>query len=891
MAKINLLLFVLLTVSGSCGFGPKNYYYLDTVNIVTTFQQVTPTPTSTPVAQSFLGPIFYGDESVWKIFDHNLPGNTLNNLTVTHYDGVEYVDSGGYGYNGHQGIDYSPIYEPVLAAADGTIVAAGWSDPANHRAGYGLHVKMSHTANATYQTLYGHLSTVTVQTGDNVVIDPADPGNLSRITGIAGNTGHVFGADGNCPPVPDQPSCGYHLHFEARVNNGGTVVDPYGWVAPAPTIDPWAGIGAASYNLWATPPAITSTQYSVPLPGPALTLPITYPGTLVIDNSSTDFSHTPAGCWVLRSLTSAYNNSYRATEANRNEDCTATWSIKADRLAPAGDYNLFAHIPNAASTALGARYQIYHNGQVSEAIAVQAAYPNDDHDAWAYLGRYNFAMDGNEWVRIGDETIAADDGNAVLADAIRLAPALAPNWPFNQLYLAFQNNGQVGLLPFANEDIVGYDRNSGNWSLYFDGSAVGLPTATVIDGFEILSNGTILFTFATQTVVPGLAQAVTGSDIVAFDPPSQTFSLYLEGAMVGLTTSGENIDSIAIAEQGGVLISTENSFNVNNGGLIGQDEDILLLPAGSSTWQLYFDGSVNGLANEDISGLWVEGEDLYLAVKDDFAIGTGPAGDNSDLFTCQTSGNPLTCLYNPQLLWNGSAHGPHNNQETTNPLRDFSMGNSFAPTECNGLPNCSFEEGWQGWQYQNPDPTYAFWSISNTEKHTGQNSAQVTIYYPLTMEPKTVLTSTLMPLNPNHSYRFGFWGKSNPLLPQEVTDIWADVYWYDQNGEIIYPLYPVGHLVGLEHWQWTNFISDFTCPPAGVTHFRLIFLLDTITLTNRPIQDPTVIFLDDITVENQTDSCPQRQLQLPTHTSSLITLPSSLITLRRFSCVIFYSCY
>ncbi|MCA9934030.1 MAG: hypothetical protein H6662_06435 [Ardenticatenaceae bacterium] len=115
-------------------------------------------PASTPVP--FLGPIYYGRQDIWNIFDHNLPWASIvddGNDDVLHHDGTTYfagtitpvpgatptptgwptpapyIPDSGYGYDQHGGIDYSLVYEPVLAAADGDVIVADWSDPSNHR--------------------------------------------------------------------------------------------------------------------------------------------------------------------------------------------------------------------------------------------------------------------------------------------------------------------------------------------------------------------------------------------------------------------------------------------------------------------------------------------------------------------------------------------------------------------------------------------------------------------------------------------------------------------------------------------------------------------------------------------------------------------------------------
>ncbi|MFA6081337.1 MAG: M23 family metallopeptidase [Patescibacteria group bacterium] len=95
----------------------------------------------------------------------------------------------------HQALDIAnPGSPPVLAADSGTVVYAGclnW--------GYGCHVIIDHGNG--YQTLYGHLSSYSVEAGNSV-------GQGSQI-GVMGSTGR---------------STGTHLHFEIR--SGGALLNP-----------------------------------------------------------------------------------------------------------------------------------------------------------------------------------------------------------------------------------------------------------------------------------------------------------------------------------------------------------------------------------------------------------------------------------------------------------------------------------------------------------------------------------------------------------------------------------------------------------------------------------------------------------------------------------------
>ena len=95
----------------------------------------------------------------------------------------------------HMALDIAnPSSPPILASDTGTVVFAGclnW--------GYGCHVIIDH-ANG-YQTLYGHLSVISVSPGQAV--------NQGAQIGNMGSTGR---------------STGTHLHFEVR--SGGTLLNP-----------------------------------------------------------------------------------------------------------------------------------------------------------------------------------------------------------------------------------------------------------------------------------------------------------------------------------------------------------------------------------------------------------------------------------------------------------------------------------------------------------------------------------------------------------------------------------------------------------------------------------------------------------------------------------------
>ena len=101
---------------------------------------------------------------------------------------------GGRGYEYHEGQDIDAAYgTPVLAAATGRVIIAGW------QRGYGNVVYVDHGSGLS--TRYGHLSEIDVSVGQTVT--------RGQTIGLVGSTGR---------------STGPHLHYEVRIKN--QPVDP-----------------------------------------------------------------------------------------------------------------------------------------------------------------------------------------------------------------------------------------------------------------------------------------------------------------------------------------------------------------------------------------------------------------------------------------------------------------------------------------------------------------------------------------------------------------------------------------------------------------------------------------------------------------------------------------
>ena len=383
----------------------------------------------------FLEPPYYGTTTVTSVFDHQLPlwpGNDGNNWTM-HYDGVINGPGARSSYDQHRGIDYALRYELVRAAAPGTVAQAGWAST-DHRASYGLHVRIDHADG--FRTIYGHMSVLRVQTGDPI---PVNADEFQRIIGRSGNTGWCQGVEGTGPngrcTDNDPPTCGAHLHFQ--VEHNGRVVNPYGWIGNF--ADPWSQRpdGATSVDRWTRYPSITNGDVftsGAPLLAPPMALD--EPGYFIVDDGDADFNET-TGCWTVDN-TAGWNNDYRRRNIPGG-NCTATWNFSQTRTD--GRYNVFVHIPNdnvapgnRRATVDAARYSIRHTPSPSQpwskqtqiVVVDQWVYPNNAHTSmWVYLGAYYFDTNqyGTDYVRLESDTLDSRAG-VMAADAVRFAPVV-----------------------------------------------------------------------------------------------------------------------------------------------------------------------------------------------------------------------------------------------------------------------------------------------------------------------------------------------------------------------------------------------------------------------------------------------------------------------------------
>ncbi|MEM9773723.1 MAG: S-layer homology domain-containing protein [Chloroflexota bacterium] len=244
------------------------------------------------------------------------------------------------------------------------------------------------------------------------------------------------------------------------------------------------------------------------------------------------------------------------------------------------------------------------------------------------------------------------------------------------IYVSSTTAGTVNGVTFTDEDILEFDLSTNSWTRYFDGSDVGLNGSPYrdVDAFTILDDGSILLSVAGSTTVPDVG-AVDDSDIIRFIPTKigpkteGSFEMYFDGSDVGLDTDKEDIDAIAVLDDGRIVISTLGLAQVTKqfgNQLNALDEDLIVFTPqslGANTigyFALYADGSDIGLdtASEDTWGISINSSEAYFNPAGIFNTGS-ISGDAADFFICagaSLDSGSTTCT-TQSIFFDGSGNG------------------------------------------------------------------------------------------------------------------------------------------------------------------------------------------------------------------------------------------
>ncbi|MFL5700522.1 MAG: peptidoglycan DD-metalloendopeptidase family protein [Ktedonobacteraceae bacterium] len=342
---------------------------------------------STPTL--FMHRPYYGSQSVAQrttsFVDHDKPWYENDGIFVR-YDGTKWTNAsigsctpGVNCYDGHNGYDLNLRYEPVLSAAAGTVVRAGWYNPSNHQSSLGLWAAVDHGNG--YLTAYGHLSALTVATGDKI-------GTQWQV-GTSGTTGS---------------STGPHLHMATYYLPNWNATDPFGWTGtyPDPNVVP-------DNYLWVNDPG---TSYTVPIlsgHGNAV-----YPGATLVDDGDAGWSST--GNWSRdTSSTAIKGNLHWTSTSSGGATATATWQ---PRLPADGYYEAGVFVTDTHASSSWVPYTVYSADPNNPGTQVTHMVYVDETHIGSFQGPFGWESTGPQWISLGTYYFrTAQLGRVVLSNA------------------------------------------------------------------------------------------------------------------------------------------------------------------------------------------------------------------------------------------------------------------------------------------------------------------------------------------------------------------------------------------------------------------------------------------------------------------------------------------
>ena len=257
-------------------------------------------------------------------------------------------------------------------------------------------------------------------------------------------------------------------------------------------------------------------------------------------------------------------------------------------------------------------------------------------------------------------------GSDSIEDCVLIPP------PASLLYIApNRNNGMVDGVAYMDEDIIVNTLGTADWAMYFDGSDVGI-TKNLTDFTFTADGCLLMTFNGNQNVPGvGLVKPqdlVKFCPTATGTTTAGSFSMYFDGSDVGLDASSEIIDAVEVLPGGDLVISTKDKFSVPGSPLLkGQKNDLLLFDATSygantlGTFSLYFNNTqVAGLKKENIISLYIDGAgDKYVSFWDSYPNVGGLAGNENDILIFHPNNTVTKFWEGSDWGYTGRVHGLH----------------------------------------------------------------------------------------------------------------------------------------------------------------------------------------------------------------------------------------
>lgn len=437
---------------------------------------------------------------------------------------------------------------------------------------------------------------VTVSVLDNDFDPNGDPIYVSSIDWVSGGTAFV-NADQTITFTPDADFNG-SAAFGYTISDGQLFASANAWI----TVNPINDAPVASNDLFGTYRDTPLTIYEWDLTSNDVDVDFDYLSVISVENATGGTVSLEFGAIVF-TPTAGYSGWAGFDYTISDGQTFATGHVDVNVRSV---YYFSLTGGGTLSSSNGTQFSVTSHDIVSLTVDASGAY------------QYQMFFDGSDvGLTLASENVDAftflDDGTILVST---VGAYTVPN-------------GSGGNITGYGEDILQFSPSSlgaataGSWSLYFDGSDVGLSGSLEnVDAIAVLPDNTLVLSLSGAYSVPGISQGGANEDLIRFTPTSLgsttqgTWSWYFDGSDVGLGNDGEDVDAVFIQSSaaGGfptVYLSTAGAFAVS--GVSGADEDVFAFTptrlgattTGTFGSSLALDGSRYGLANFDLDGIWL----------------------------------------------------------------------------------------------------------------------------------------------------------------------------------------------------------------------------------------------------------------------------------------------
>jgi hypothetical protein len=114
----------------------------------------------------------------------------------------------------------------------------------------------------------------------------------------------------------------------------------------------------------------------------------------------------------------------------------------------------------------------------------------------------------------------------------------------NDLLLSFDTTVTLGGQTAHEEDLVRFDGSG--FTLFFDGSAAGVPTGLNVDAAHFMGRGKLALSFDGSGSLPGVTFA--DEDVIEYDLSAGTWEILYDGSAMHADWDSPNLDALGLPE-------------------------------------------------------------------------------------------------------------------------------------------------------------------------------------------------------------------------------------------------------------------------------------------------------------------------------------------------------